>query len=68
MRYVDYECLVVQCGIELVGWMEVNVCPIEHINTSPQLQRLLTALNTGACHWEELSIDELATCTAVYKA
>jgi len=68
MKYTDYEHLVIQCGVKLAGWMEVKVCPIEHINTNPQLQRLLTALNTSACCWEELSTDELATCTAVYKA
>ena len=69
MKYTDYNALVVQCGVQLVGWMEgVGVCPIDRINTAPQLRRLLTALNTGACHWEWLAPDDWAVRKAAHKA
>jgi hypothetical protein len=61
MKYADYNNFVAQWGIELVGWTEgTGVCPIERINTAPQLQRLLMALNTGACHWKRLTADDWA--------
>jgi len=69
MKYADYDSLVSKWGVELIGWTEsTRVCPIEHINTAPQLWRLLTALNTGACHWEQLSPEELVKCRGEYKA
>ena len=69
MKYADYESLVVAHGVELVGWTEgTGVCPIERINTAPQLRRLLTALNTGECHWKQLTEDSWATRKAAHKA
>jgi len=68
MKYADYESLVITHGVELVGWTEgTGVCPIECINTAPQLRRLLTALNTGECHWEQLTDDNWATRKAAHK-
>jgi len=69
MKYANYESLVIQHGVELTGWTEgTGICPIERINTAPQLRCLLTALNTGECHWEQLTGDDWATRKAVYKA
>jgi len=69
MKYTDYDALVVECGVQLVGWTEgAGVCPIDRINTAPQLRRLLTALNTGACHWEQLSPNDWAARKAMHKA
>jgi len=61
MKYTDYDALVAEWGVELIGWTEssgLGVCPIECINTAPQLRRLLAALKNGACHWEQLPEDE----------
>jgi len=68
MKYADYDALVVEWGVELIGWMEgAGVCPIKRINTAPQLQHLLAALNNGACHWEQLPEDEWSKRKAAYK-
>ena len=69
MKYANYDAFVMKWGIKLVGWTEaMGVCPIEQLNTVPQLQHLLTALNTGTCHWEQLSAEDWAICKAQYKA
>jgi len=69
MKYANYDAFVTKWGIELVGWTEATgVCPIERLNTAPQLRRLLTALNTGTCHWEQLSAEDWAIRKAQYKA
>ena len=69
MKYADYDALVCKWDVELIGWTEgTGVCPIERINTALQLRRLLTVLNTGTCHWEQLSSEELVTHRAEYKA
>jgi len=69
MKYADYESLVITHGVELVGWTEgTGVCPIKRINTALQLRCLLTALNTGECHWEQLTEDNWATHKAAHKA
>ena len=69
MKYANYDVFVTKWGIELVGWTEaMGVCPIERLNMAPQLRRLLTALNTSTCHWEQLSAEEWAIHRAEYKA
>jgi len=69
MKYADYKSLVIRHGVELTGWTEgTGICPIKRINTAPQLRRLLTALNTGECHWAQLSEDDWATRKVAYKA
>ena len=69
MKYANYESLVVVHSVELVGWTEgTGVCPIERVNTALQLRHLLTVLNTGECHWEQLTEDGWATCKAAHKA
>jgi len=68
MKYADYNSLVIEWGVELIGWMEgVGVCPIKRINTTPQLRRLLVALNNGTCHWEQLPEDDWSKRKAAYK-
>jgi hypothetical protein len=42
--------------------------PIETINTAPQLHRLLTALNSGTCHWEQLTQEAWETRKSAHKA
>jgi len=69
MKYANYDAFIAKWGVELVGWTEATgVCPIERLNMAPQLRHLITALNTGTCHWEQLSADEWAIRKAEYKA
>jgi len=49
MKYTDYNTLVAECGVQLVGWTEgTGVCPIDCINTASQLCRLLMVMYPGA--------------------
>ena len=62
MNYRNYEGKIVEkYGVELKGWPTGNpgVCNPATLGGRPQLEKLLTALESGQCHWVVLTDDEL---------
>ncbi|KAG1869621.1 hypothetical protein F4604DRAFT_1584223 [Suillus subluteus] len=61
MAYANYEALVVEWGVELVGWTESQIVNPGDIQSSVHLKSLVTALQSGACCWHQLDEDEWET-------
>ncbi|KAG1877271.1 hypothetical protein F4604DRAFT_1530985, partial [Suillus subluteus] len=61
MAYANYEALVVEWGVELVGWTESQIVNPGDIQSSVRLKSLVTALQSGVCCWHQLDEDEWET-------
>jgi hypothetical protein len=55
MSYSNYELLVHNHGIELIGWTEPEICNPGTIQTAISLNRLVSALRNGDCYWAVLT-------------
>ncbi|KAG2071505.1 hypothetical protein BDR04DRAFT_1016011 [Suillus decipiens] len=55
MAYANYEALVVEWGVELVGWTESQIVNPGDIQSSVHLKSLVTALQSGMCCWHQLN-------------
>ncbi len=70
MQYKTYEKdIVIEQGVELIGWThDVFACPSSLPNALEPLQKLLHAIDDGACHFKRLSHSEIATRRKDYEA
>jgi hypothetical protein len=61
MNYRNYEGKIVEkYGVELKGWpIGSGICNPGTLGGRPQLEKLLSALESGQCNWVVLSDDEL---------
>lgn len=61
MKWVHYEGLVCERGVELVGWTEGHtICNTGNIQTSGALMQLLDAVCKGHCYWRKMTSEEWA--------
>ena len=68
MSYTNYETLVHNYSIEIIGWMEVTVCNPGTIQTAAGLNRLVYALRNSDCYWVPLSADAWEEAKAAQQA
>src|SRR5262245_47174712 len=60
MNYENYKCKVVEAyGVTLVGWPTTTVRNPGTLGGRDRVMSLLELLQSGTCHWVQLSSEEL---------